>query len=343
LEILDMKKSLLALAVLSAFAGAASAQSSVTLSGAVDLGVYRQNGAWNMQNAGSSRTNFNLSGSEDLGGGMSAFFNLNHRFNANTGVQRDANAFWRQSWVGLRGGFGNIRLGKMLPPLQVFNGDFEICDGNGVNAQVCSVHTGGIFSGQTAAGSRYNNAIYYTSPVLAGLTGHAMIAAGDNNSELAGGAGASERPIGLGLNYAAGPIRVAAAYDRNADDKKTVGVYGSFNAGFATLLAQWERGDTYSAAIEDVSRWSVGAKVPFGAATLKLGYTKWSDEDTKKLGIGLDYSLSKRTTLYTDVGKFSGDGVAGTPGAGNNISPTGGTLSDLNRKTRFAVGVFHRF
>jgi predicted porin len=96
LEILAMKKSLLALAVLSAFAGAASAQSSVTLSGSVDLGVVRQNGAWNMQNAGSSRTAFTLSGTEDLGGGMRAFFLMNHRFNMNTGAQRDGNAFWRQ-------------------------------------------------------------------------------------------------------------------------------------------------------------------------------------------------------------------------------------------------------
>lgn len=335
-----MKKSLLALAVLGAFASAASAQSSVTLSGAVDLGVFRQNGAWNMQNAGSSRTNFTLRGTEDLGGGMSAFFLMNHRFNLNTGAQRDANAFWRQGWVGLRGGFGDVRLGKLLPPLQQLNGNFEPCDGDGATVRVCSVHTGGLFSGTGAYGSRYANAIYYTTPSMGGLTGHAMIAAADNNSETAGAtstalqASGKERPVGLGVDYAAGPLRIAAAYDRNADDKKTAGIYGSFKAGMATVLAQWEKGDTYSATIPDVSRWSVGAKVPFGAATLKAGYTKWSDEDVSKVGVGMDYDLSKRTTVYTDVGKFSGSGKAGTPA---------GLISANNRKARFAVGVFHRF
>jgi hypothetical protein len=79
LEILAMKKSLLALAVLSAFAGAASAQSSVTLSGGVDVSIERQNGAWNMGAGNSGRSNFTLSGTEDLGGGMRAFFVLNNR------------------------------------------------------------------------------------------------------------------------------------------------------------------------------------------------------------------------------------------------------------------------
>jgi predicted porin len=116
---------------------------------------------------------------------------------------------------------------------------------------------------------------------------------------------------------------------------KTTGLYGSFNAGFATLTAQWEKGDMLpTSPIDDASRWSVGASVPMGAAVLKAGYTKWSDEDVKKFGLGLDYSLSKRTTLYTNVGKLSGDGLAGT---------AAGALSDLNRKARFDMGIFHRF
>jgi len=321
-----MKKTLLALAVLSAITGAAQAQSSVTLSGSVDLGVRRQGGEWNMSNAGSSRTNFTLSGTEDLGGGMRAFFLANHRFNLNTGAQRDANAFWRQGWVGLGGAFGNVRLGKMLPPLQLFNGDFDPFGTDTVG----STHTGGLFAGTSRYGSRYANAIYYTTPSMGGLTGHAMIAAADNNSEVAPATSSSlqgsgsERPVGLGIDYAAGPLRISAAYDRNAMDWKTKGIYGSYNAGFATLMAQWENGDVSSTV--DVSRWSIGAKVPFGAAALKVGYTNWSDEKIKKFGIGLDYSLSKRTTLYTDAGKISGNGASSTA-----------------KKAQFDLGVNHRF
>ena len=110
-----MKKSLLALAVLSAFAGAASAQSSVTLSGRVDAGLIRQNGAWNMAGSQSGYNALTFSGREDLGGGMNAFFTLNHRFSIQNGnVNPGGNAadpqqFYRNAFVGLGGGFGDVR------------------------------------------------------------------------------------------------------------------------------------------------------------------------------------------------------------------------------------------
>lgn len=311
-----MKRSLIALAVLGTFAGLASAQSSVTLSGGVDLGVRRVGGEWNMGTAGSSRTNFTLSGSEDLGGGMSAFFLLNHRFNANNGTLADSPRFYRQSWVGLKGGFGDVRLGRFLPPVQEYNGDFDPFGTDTVG----STHTGGISSGTT--NSRINNAIRYGSPNMGGLTFIASIAAGDENG--AGGTSGKERPVGFGVNYAAGPLRVAAAYDRNGSDLKTIGVYGSYNAGFATLMAQFEKGDTTPTV--DVKRYSIGALVPMGAATIKAGYMNWKDEDKKKVGLGVDYALSKRTNLYSDVGKQSGNGFTAT-----------------QKKAMFDLGIRHKF
>jgi predicted porin len=339
LEILAMKKSLLALAVLSAFAGAASAQSSVTLSGGIDVSIERQNGAWNFGTGNSGRSNFTLSGTEDLGGGMRAFFALNYRFRAADGTttsQPLTGRFWRQSWVGLGGGFGEIRLGRMLPTLQIYNGDFDPFG----TETIGSTHTGGLNAG-LAGSARNNNNILYVSPNLGGLQLHANIAAADQNGPATATTmpNGAERPIGFGAYYAAGPLRVAAAYDRNANDGKTKGVYGSFNAGFATLMAQWENGDCGPASTPaggdwscgtgtstDVSIWSIGARVPFGAATLKAGYRNSSDLEQKKIGLGLDYNLSKRTIVYTDVAKQSGDGY-----------------SDTSKKARFDVGVWHKF
>ncbi len=343
-----MKKSLLALAVLSAFAGAASAQSSVTLSGRVDAGVVRENGGWTLRGSQSGYNALTFSGREDLGGGMNAFFNLNHRFNINDGVSNSsAGAFYRQLWVGLGGGFGDVRLGRMLMPLQDMNGGFDAFD----TGYVASTHTGGIM-----ATVRATNAIYYRSPSLGGFFAHAAIAAGENqirgeccnypngtiagNTPANGGLGIpatinSERPIGFGTGYYAGPVRVGLAYDKNALDLKTVGLYGSFNAGFATFMAQFERGDT--TLDEKVKRWSLSAKVPLGAVTLKAGYTRWSDEETKKFGLGLQYDLSKRTNLYTNVGKFSGDGAQFFTAGGTQVANPDGT------KTRFDVGVTHAF
>ena len=85
-----MKWSLIALATLSAAAGSASAQSSVTLSGSVDAGIRRVGAAtgsdWQMGGSGSSFNRFILAGREDLGGGMSAIFSLQHRFNVQNGT-----------------------------------------------------------------------------------------------------------------------------------------------------------------------------------------------------------------------------------------------------------------
>jgi predicted porin len=320
-----MKKSLLALAVLSAFAGAASAQSSVTLSGRVDAGVVREGGAWTMRGSQSGYNAFTLSATEDLGGGLRAFFALNHRFNINNGTinpggnaSGDRSQFWRNSWVGLGGGFGDVRLGRILMPLQDLNGGFDPFD----TGYTATVHTGGI-----NATVRANNAIYYRSPSLGGFFAHAAIAAGDQqvfSTATQTYSSGAERPIGAAIGYYAGPIRVALAYDRNAADRKTTALYAGFNAGVVNIMGQLERGDI--SASDDVTRWSLGAKVPLGAITFKAGFTRWSDEEIKKLGVGLQYDLSKRTNLYTNVGKISGDGA-----------------SDTAKKTSFDVGVTHAF
>jgi predicted porin len=319
-----MKKSLLALAVLSAFAGVASAQSSVTLSGRVDAGVIRSGGAWTLGGSQSGYNAFTLSGTEDLGGGMRAFFALNHRFNIGNGTinpggnaSGDRSQFYRNSWVGLGGGLGDVRLGRILMPLQDWNGAFDPFD----TGYVGSTHTGGI-----NATVRANNAIYYRTPNLGGFFAHAAIAAGDQQLFTAPSTyrSGAERPIGFAVGYAAGPLRAVVAYDRNTNDLKTTGLYLGYNAGFANLMMQYERGDFSSSS--DGSRWSLGAKVPMGAVTFKAGYTSWSDEEIKKLGLGLQYDLSKRTNLYTNMGKISGDGASSTL-----------------KKTQFDLGVTHSF
>jgi predicted porin len=127
-----MKKSLLALAVLGAFAGAASAQSSVTMYGRVDLSVGKFSGedAKGMFNGSGSR--LGMRGVEDLGGGLKALFNIEHRFDADTGGSQNfagttslagtpvsaastriTNRFWgARSIVGLEGAFGQVVLGR---------------------------------------------------------------------------------------------------------------------------------------------------------------------------------------------------------------------------------------
>ena len=128
-----MKKSLLALAVLGAFAGTASAQSSVTIYGVVDMSIARNNcvataanpcavnagapagDAWTMQQSTTSRLGFR--GNEDLGGGLSAQFQIEHRFNPDTGAQNQT-PFWNgRSYVQLTSAAaGSVYLGREYTP-----------------------------------------------------------------------------------------------------------------------------------------------------------------------------------------------------------------------------------
>jgi predicted porin len=376
-----MKKSLLALAVLGAFASAASAQSSVTLSGMVDMGVRRVGTAtgydWNTGGSQSGYNNFTLSGREDLGGGMFAFFTLNHRFNLNNGtVNSQQNVcssaaptggslpsfctplttFYRNTAVGLGGAFGDVRLGRILMPLQDMNGGFDPF----LTGTVGSTHTGGI-----TATIRANNAIYYRSPNLGGLTVHAAIAAGEGQpqGETANNFGqvaplylwsatGGQRPVGFSVRYAAGPLNVGLAYDRNFVDYKTTGVYGSYDFGAFKLTAQYEKGDSNIASAsasaltkEDIKNFSIGATIPLGPVLIRTGYIRVDSDkntcnnglpsttgaagkacDARKFGFGGDYNLSKRTNLYATVGKSSGD-----------------RLTAAQKKAAFDLGVTHRF
>ena len=325
-----MKKSLIALAALATVAGAASAQSSVTLSGSVDLGIIRTDGQTTMGPAGSGRSGIALAGVEDLGGGLKAAFYLNHRFDLSTGnvnssrvgSSTDDRAFWRQGWIQLiSDAAGDIRIGKMLPPVQEFNGGYEPWAGGDT---VGNVHTGGKYAG--ANNARYAKAIYYRTPSFGGFQVHAMGAAGESQGNVATNA---ERPIGWGLQYAGGPLTAAIAYDKNHNDLKTTGVYGKYDFGMAQVMFQYERQDepTPTVSGDDKSkRWSVGAKIPAGAAMFKIGYTRWKEEETRKFGAGVDYNLSKRTMLYADVGKVGGDAP-----------------SEDAKKTKFDIGVQHKF
>ncbi|MCF8204010.1 MAG: porin [Methylotenera sp.] len=114
-----MKKATFALAVLAASTTAAWAQSSVTLYGIVDVGVrYTSNanagtGTKTVVPGGMSQSRLGVNVTEDMGGGLKALANLEHRLQSDTGAASSATDFWRQAWVGLQSSeFGQIRLGR---------------------------------------------------------------------------------------------------------------------------------------------------------------------------------------------------------------------------------------
>jgi len=218
-----MKKSLLALAVLGAFAGAAQAQSSVTIYGIVDTGVVYTSKA---VNAGSPATGvpastgskFGLNsgivqgsrigfkGVEDLGGGLNAVFNLEAGFDNDTGNLQGSNnttasnLFRRKSVVGLAGGFGSVLVGRQTDFADTISAFTSVADFGGVTGAVGH-------NLDRLQGVRTNNSISYTTNNLGGFTGNLMYGfgetAGQTSAGQAFGAGAKYEngPLGLGLNY----------------------------------------------------------------------------------------------------------------------------------------------
>ena len=316
------------------------AQSGISVTGAIDLGLVRANDQLEMRTSTSGRSSLTFSGTEDMGGGLSAFFHLQHRYRPDDGVVNvtgntatSTPYFWRQSWVGLRStALGDVRLGRMLMPLQDVNGNYDPFE----IASVGSIHTGGL-----NASVRVPNTVVYRSPIAAGF--QLMAGLVFSESQIAGECGGcnplgKERGKGLAVTYSHGSLRGAVAWDSNTAGQATAGLYAAYTTSFAQFMAQFERGDR-NAGVQrgnDLRRWSFSMKAPIDAFVVKAGYTDWPDEGVWKFGAGVDYLLSRRTSLYTNVGKYGGNG--------NLAAATGiaGTNTQI-KEARFDVGILHRF
>ena len=121
-------------ALLLAVAPAAFAQSSVTIYGVVDVYTAYQKSTvggkdtslWAMGNNGQMTSRLGFKGVEDLGGGYRASFNLETGFDPSTGgLQNSYRYFDRQSWVGLGGGFGEVRVGRQNSVMFLYSGNMD--------------------------------------------------------------------------------------------------------------------------------------------------------------------------------------------------------------------------
>jgi predicted porin len=237
-----MKKSLFAIAAVTAFAGAAQAQSSVTVYGVMDIGIGGYNSrvadgkavnkttGFQAYDNGESTSRIGFKGNEDLGGGASAFFTVELGLNPDaaqaiktTGTQN------RQTFVGLKkNGLGDIALGTQYTT--VYNAVAKTDAGNTNNFQgdlIYTANTGGANAGNgTGNGDsftiRSNQMVTLNSETYAGFQAHAMAILNNNNSTqttLTNGASTTvsgginnQNGWGLGLDYTWNKLFVTANY-----------------------------------------------------------------------------------------------------------------------------------
>lgn len=377
-----MKKSLLALAVMGAFTAPAFAQSNVTLYGVIDAGLTYVNNVgnghvWAMQSGIVQGSRWGMKGSEDLGGGTKAIFQLEAGFNVFNGrMSQGSREFGRQAYVGLTNDkFGTLTLGRQYDPVvdnaqaTTFNGQWG----------AYFSHPGDIDN--TDNGFRVNNAVKYVSPRFGGVQGELFYAFGG----VAGQFGA-QSTIGAGLNYSGGPLYVGAGYflARNPQPASTSagtvnndsnfgsgGIWNfvgtprnmqSISAGATYQFGPAQFGANFSdvrfndaLVVGDTTRfdsyelWGNYSLTP--ATTLGAGYTYTTGKvdalataNVKpkygQLNAIADYRLSKRTDVYL-MGVWSHSMKAGVP-ADIYAGVTGGASSTSNQVLG-RVGIRHKF
>ncbi|MCU9957779.1 MULTISPECIES: porin [Burkholderia] len=317
-----MKKSLLALVALGAFAGAAHAQSSVTLYGIIDEGLLFNNNAggkhlYSMASGVMQGSRFGLRGTEDLGGGLKAIFTLENGFDVNSGkLGQGGLMFGRQAYVGLSSQYGTVTLGRQYDSVVDFVGPLEAGDQWG---GYIAAHPGDLDNFNNAY--RVNNAVKFTSSSYGGFTFGGLYSFGgqagqfSKNQVWSLGAGYNNGPLVLGVGYlnartpgnfggmfnngstaatTAVSSPVYGAYANNANTYQVIGAGGAYTFGAATI------GATYSNT--KFKGFSVGPFVD-QTATFNNGEINFKYQLTPALILGAAYD-------YTQGSKIDGNSAA---------------------------------
>ena len=361
-----MKKSLITLAVLGAFAGAAQAQAPatvVTLYGSFDGGVRNQT---NVNAAGDSRltvgsngtynsNRLGFKGTEDIGGGNNAHFALEIGFNTGTGaVDNAANVlFNRTAAVGMGGSWGSLDIGRQYSVAFKVIGGYDPFNykytgiiplaGASVGSQALGTPTATAAAAGVGGATRFNNDIQYAGG-FGPVTVRAEYALGETTGSRTRGTAE-----GVGVSFANGPISVGGAYSEQKpnmgttalpswQDRKQSTIGGAFKAGpFRAVLGYIDdKVSTGTAAGEKKTKniWGGGSFTvsPMVEASLAVYQTKVSGafpEGKRTLYIaGVTYGFSKRTNLYADIdqSKF-----------------TGSLLTVKDKQNGLSIGINHTF
>ncbi|ALP64939.1 MULTISPECIES: porin [Paraburkholderia] len=223
--------STLSLALLGA-AGAAHAQSSVTLYGLIDDSIQYVHNAnpandnlWQLAAGNLQGSRWGVKGTEDLGGGLKAIFQLESGFNPNNGKMGSygtgTKLFGRQAYVGVtHDAYGTFTVGRQYDPLVDL-----------VQPLTADNYFGSTFTtpgdvDNNDNSSRTNNAIKYVSPVWSGFQFEGMYALGG----VAGATGAGQSWAGA-ATWAGGPFSVAAGYFHMSNANTIAGRAGTWGTG----------------------------------------------------------------------------------------------------------------
>jgi len=348
-----MKKSLIALAALAA-TGLVSAQSSVTMFGVVDVayGAHKTSsrdgtaftktgGVMDGSQAG-SRIGFR--GTEDLGGGLRASFHLEqgisptqpegydirtgsgaHQIVGN-GTHTTGNN--RQTFLGLGGGFGEVRIGYQ------YTNSYDLVTFNGLNP---SEFQGGNYQNASHANGTRANVITYIAPTISGLTIKAQVGGGTGRgtveaNAVAGGNGFTKnnnKYMSLLAVYKAGPLTVGATYSKadltqeNAVGAQTTNAFGVVGTAVTTANSRISRSPK---ALHIVGGYD------FGMARVAATITDASN-DGSFTSATASKTKAQQLALWVPFGAAEAFISTGK----SKVTPTGGAATTDQKGTAFGV------
>jgi len=324
---------------------AAMAQSSVNVSGYLSLGYMKKTGGAH-QLSTIERSNLAFSGSEDLGGGFSATFKLSHRFDMDTGTVEASDSirpFWKgESTVGLKGGFGAIRLGRALTPLwaNTWNADPWYGFDRIASQQwwlLAPDYLSDPMAGQAAGGGlgadypRLNNGIFYDSPTVNGFHVHAAVSVDKTAADLS-------RNVGATLKYDQGPLGLFVGAEQNSQKDKVYCFGGAYQFDKLALMGWYSHvrlnpnGAVYSSAW---TNWAGASKPTTKRSSMAVAASYALGAGTFRAGWGKDFQGS--TNAFNYIG--SNFTTAGTGYSGPSTMLSGGYLHALSKRTNVFVDV----
>jgi predicted porin len=316
-----MKKTLFVAAIAALSAVAAQAQSSVTIYGRFNESIESidRNGLTTKE-LSNNASRIGFKGTEDLGGGLRAGFQLEHGFDASTGLA--GSTFWgRQSEVNLSGAFGTVRLGRFTSEAYFATADYV------------SMHnhdTGNSEDELYAYIGRNQNKVAYRAPTMVkNLSLEAALS-------LAEGAAGETKNYDVAANYSTGPLALGMGYEKNdASNQLAVRALYDFGSFVAGGYVQRHK----DAKLGNQTIYRISGMYVMGLTELHLNYghagaySDLSGSDGKQFTAAINYNLSKRTKLFTYYTKLDSKFVSVN-------SP--GYLSIGNRKS-LALGIRHNF
>jgi predicted porin len=357
-----MKKTVIALSLMAA-AAAAHAQSSVTLYGRIDNGIQYETGipgghAWAAESGNWGCSWFGLEGSEDLGGGTKAIFQLEGQLNTMTGASA-GNLFGRHATVGFTNDhfglfkMGNLGAGELSqdswgtdPQLMQRYAISTLVRGrNWASASNGAEYNSPVLLGGLVLKGQYsltNNTSWNSAPVNSAtnaVEGIYTFGSGDFRviyDEVRGADGSfnnvysASRSILAGGTYVIGPVKLYAGYQHLSAPDAT-------NASMGVTAASQPNGVGAPTGVNHEwlgAAWQVTSATALTGAVFHANANNGNGNATL-FTLAATYALSKRTFLYTEAGYIhnsstSNINLGNGPYGNNNFDPATGTSSNGN-------------